>query len=127
MSFKSGLSLPAIAPSVLRHYPGAADLTRLRPSVLSATMLRWHRAGFKAFYPTRARGIGWFPPSTIFDTTLPIYWRFPDNRANETRILPVARRPSSLLIFSSARPSELCSTPFLAGENGRYIHYRRVE
>jgi len=22
---------------------------------------------------------------------------------------------------------ELCNTPFLAGENGRYIHYRRVE
>jgi hypothetical protein len=22
---------------------------------------------------------------------------------------------------------EVCNTPFLAGENGRYIHYRRVE
>jgi hypothetical protein len=22
---------------------------------------------------------------------------------------------------------EFCNTPFLAGENGRYIHYRRVE
>jgi len=71
----SSLSFPKISSGLLRGSDRALPvrMSRLWPSLLDATqvvqpetILRWHRAGFKAFCAAHARVDGWTSLAVLF-------------------------------------------------------------